>query len=284
MISVALLVATEAIALVPTVILLGSFLVPVAAVVFYVEHDVGAALPPRAVVDAFLIGGLLGVFGAVSLEAVLLQAAPLQFLSVGLIEEFAKLVGLVVVARRLPRYTPRDGVVLGAAVGFGFAALESSGYAFAAMLTQRGLSIADLVQAEVIRGLLAPVGHGLWTAIMGGVLFRAARGAGRLRLTWAVAAAYLLVAVLHGLWDAMGGLAVLITFVLTATPAQRLAVETGRLGRVRPTEVQTITYMLLYWGGLAIISAAGLLWLRRLWRRGDTAGPAAQPHLQAQAA
>jgi RsiW-degrading membrane proteinase PrsW (M82 family) len=272
--SVALLVATEAITLVPTVILLGSFLVPVTAVVFYFEHDLSPRLRPRTVMDAFLVGGLLGVFGAVSLEALLLPAGPLQFLGAGLIEELAKLVGLVVVARRLARYTVRDGVVLGAAVGFGFGALESSGYAFAALLTQQGLSVPDLVQTEVLRGVLAPVGHGLWTGIIGGVLFGAARAAGRLRLTWGVGGAYLAVAVLHGLWDAMGGLAVFLTVALTGTPAQRLAVETGRLARLRPTELQTVLYYLVFWGGLVVISAIGLLWVRRLWRRDGPPVPA----------
>ncbi|HEX2066056.1 MAG TPA: PrsW family intramembrane metalloprotease [Candidatus Thermoplasmatota archaeon] len=280
LVAVALLVFTESIVLLPTVILLGSFLVPVAAVVFYAEHDVSPALRPRTVVDAFVVGGLLGVFGAVALEAVLLPSAPLQVLGVGLIEELAKLVGLAVVARRLARYTARDGVVLGAAVGFGFAALESSGYAFAALLTQQGLSVPDLVQTEVLRGLLAPLGHGLWTGVAGGVLFAAAGAAGRLRLTRAVAGAYLGVAVLHALWDAMGGLAVFLTLLLTATPAQRLAVETGRLARLQPTELQTALYYLLYWGGLAAVSAVGLLWLRRVWRHDDPTPASMQAHPQ----
>jgi RsiW-degrading membrane proteinase PrsW (M82 family) len=45
---------------------------------------------------------------------------------VGLIEEAVKLGALWLLAR----YTMRDGMVLGATVGFGFAALESAGYAF----------------------------------------------------------------------------------------------------------------------------------------------------------
>jgi hypothetical protein len=36
---------------------------------------------------------------------------------------------------------------------------------------------------EVLRGILAPVGHGLWTAILGGTLFAVAAGRGRLRLS-----------------------------------------------------------------------------------------------------
>ena len=266
--AVALLVGTQAVTLVPTVILLGSFLVPVTAVVFYFERTPGPALSAFTVASAFLLGGLLGVYGAVLLEALFVQPGVLQYLGVGLIEELAKLVALAIVARHLSRYTTRDGIVLGAAVGFGFAALESSGYAFAAALSGDGLSVSDLVQTEVLRGLLAPVGHGLWTAIVGGALFHAASAKGHLRLTGGVVLAYLLASLLHGLWDSMGDLAVYLAFELTASPAQRLAVATGRGGRVRPTQVQTLFYLALYWGGLLLVSAAGLVWLRRAWRRG----------------
>jgi protease PrsW len=53
--------------------------------------------------------------------------------------------------------------------------------------------------------VLTLVGHGVWTAILGGVLFRATAPAGRLRLTGALVGWYLLVALLHGLWDASRG-------------------------------------------------------------------------------
>ena len=42
----------------------------------------------------------------------------------------------------------------GATVGFGFAAFESAGYAFTALFTERGLSLLDLVQTELLRGVL----------------------------------------------------------------------------------------------------------------------------------
>ena len=90
-------------------------------------------------------------------------------------------------ARRLPRYTMRDGIVLGATVGFGFAAFESAGYAFNALFTNNGLSLINVVETEVLRGILTPVGHGLWTAILGGALFGVAARRGRLRLTGLVA-------------------------------------------------------------------------------------------------
>ncbi len=46
-------------------------------------------------------------------------------LEVGLIEEFVKAVLIVFVAWGIRRFHTRDGMVLGAAVGFGFAALET---------------------------------------------------------------------------------------------------------------------------------------------------------------
>jgi len=51
-----------------------------------------------------------------------------------------------------------------------------------------------------VRGALAPFGHGVWTAILGAVLFRQS-GPRHFRLTLSVGLAYLLVALLHGLWD-----------------------------------------------------------------------------------
>jgi RsiW-degrading membrane proteinase PrsW (M82 family) len=268
LVAVALLVTTEAVNLIPTVIMLGSFLVPVTAVVFYMDHDPSPVMQPQTVVNAFLVGGLLGVYGALALEALFVDSGPLRFFWVGFIEEGAKLLALVVVARGLPRYQTRDGVVLGAAVGFGFAALESSGYAFAASLTKQGLSIGDLLMTEVLRALLAPVGHGLWTGIVGGALFRAAGPVGHLRLTWGVVGAYLFASVLHGLWDSMNGLAVIFTLLFTATPAQRLALRSGGGFQVSPDQVQTVLYLLFYWGGLLVVSVVGLLRLRALWRLG----------------
>src|SRR6266545_3597946 len=157
--------------LVPTIILLGSFLVPVAFVTYAFGHA-DEVVTAQRIFAAFVYGGVLG---ASILEGALLrQPSGPAYLGVGLIEEAVKLAALWLLARRLGRYTMRDGIVLGAAVGFGFAAFESAGYAFNALFTSSGLSLLNLVETEVLRGILAPVGHGLWTAILGGALFAAA--------------------------------------------------------------------------------------------------------------
>ncbi|MGI9097418.1 MAG: PrsW family glutamic-type intramembrane protease [Solirubrobacteraceae bacterium] len=58
--------------------------------------------------------------------------------------------------------------MLGVAVGFGFASFESSGYALVALFGPHGLELHNMISTVLERGLLAPVGHGLWTGIVGG--------------------------------------------------------------------------------------------------------------------
>ena len=268
--------ATSNANLVPTVILLGSFLVPVAFVTYAFGHA-DQVVTAQRIFTAFVYGGVLGVLGASVLEAAFLrQPSGPAYVGVGLIEEAAKLAALWLVARRLPRYTMRDGIVLGAAVGFGFAAFESAGYAFNALFTAGGPSLLNLVETEVLRGILTPVGHGLWTAILGGTLFGVAARRGRLRLSRAVLGSYVLVALLHGLWDASRGIAVWLTLLLTATPVQWALIELGRAPDVTSAQVHLFT--VLSWGLLALDALLGVMILRGRWRRATTRD---QPHTRA---
>jgi RsiW-degrading membrane proteinase PrsW (M82 family) len=185
---------TNNLILLPTVVLLGSFLVPV-----------------TGVVSAFILAGVLGALAASVLEFWLVYGPGLfGYLKVGLIEELVKGVLIVLFALGLRSYTTRDGMVLGATVGFGFAALESSGYALASLFVVQGqqlfLSLPSVVLNELVRGLLAPFGHGLWSAILGGVIFHVARN-GRLRPSLAILITYVGVALLHAAFDAFGGIA-----------------------------------------------------------------------------
>jgi RsiW-degrading membrane proteinase PrsW (M82 family) len=137
--SVVVTFATGNVNLVPTVILLGSFLVPVTFVVYAFQHHADQVVTTQRIFTAFVYGGVLGVLGASVLESAFLkQPSGLTYVGVGLVEEAVKLAALWLLAWRLPRYTMRDGIVLGAAVGLGFAALESAGYAFTALFTWMG--------------------------------------------------------------------------------------------------------------------------------------------------
>jgi protease PrsW len=186
----------------PTVALIGNFLVPVAYVTFFYERRHMSQVTLVSTARAFFYGGVLGVFAAALLEPVFITR--LTFLSafeIGLIEEFAKILGVLVVARHHRHDAEIDGILLGGAAGMGFAALESSGYVFTAFI-QSGGSLSDLVVVTLLRGLLSPVGHGTWTAILASVLFREGMP-GKFRINAAVIGAYVTVVVLHGLWDGL---------------------------------------------------------------------------------
>jgi RsiW-degrading membrane proteinase PrsW (M82 family) len=218
--------------LLPTIVLIGSFLVPVTGVTWYLDHDSSPLLSPSRITAAFVIAGVVGALAASLLEFwFVLGPGPIGMFKVGLIEEFVKGAGIVLFALGIRSFTTRDGMVLGATVGFGFAALESSGYALVSLFVVQGghlyLSLSSVVFTELIRGVLAPFGHGLWSAILGGVIFHGARDH-RLRPTWSILVAYLGVSLLHGAFDAFGSTA-----------------------------------------GYVIISIVGMVPLVYLWRRGD---------------
>jgi RsiW-degrading membrane proteinase PrsW (M82 family) len=262
--TVAVTFATGNANLIPTIILVGSFLFPVTFVTYAFEHA-DRVVTTQRIMTSFVYGGVLGVLGASVLEdAFLGQPSALAFFGVGLIEEAVKLAALWWLARRLPRYTMRDGMVLGAAVGFGFAAFESAGYAFNAMFTSGGVPLLNLIETEFLRGVLSPVGHGLWTAILGGALFAAARR-GRLRLSAAVVGWYLVVALLHALWDASQILAVWLTLLITNAPIHRLLSLIDRSAST--TQEQIHVFTVLNWGLMALVAVIGLVILRVRWRR-----------------
>jgi RsiW-degrading membrane proteinase PrsW (M82 family) len=235
--------------LVPTIILLGSFLVPFTVVLFVIERVTGT-VSTMQLVTAFFVGGILGVLGASLLESDLRQGA-LVYVVVGFVEEFVKGVLLVVVGWRVRPKTARQGALLGATVGAGFAAFESAGYAFNAAITARGIDLVSLLQTEVIRAILSPVGHVLWTAILGAVLFGASHGRPRFRWTWTVLVTYVVVSLLHGLYDSNGTISTLLAFVVTGTPLS--AAQNGTV----PTAIAGLAST-LYVVGLALVSAIGV--------------------------
>ncbi|MGW1625326.1 PrsW family intramembrane metalloprotease [Streptomyces sp. NPDC002172] len=257
--------ATRNTTLLPTLILLGSFLVPVVFVLWAYERH-GRDLGVSAILGCFLTGGTLGVLGASVMESYLVRPSWGMFVCVGLIEEAVKLGALVFALRRLPGIRGmRAGLVLGAAVGFGFAALESAGYAFNAAVSTEGIDLRALIETEILRGVLAPFGHGLWTAVAGGVLLSFRRPNGRFRVTAPVVSACLGVALLHALWDSTHGIAVwLVAHLADPGPARQLFAE-GYIPR--PSAAQEHLFAVFSVGLLVLVSLLGVAWVLSLARR-----------------
>jgi RsiW-degrading membrane proteinase PrsW (M82 family) len=129
----------------------------------------------------------------------------LPMVFVGLIEESAKLlipIVVLLVLRRRRRLSPSDGLVIGVASGMGFAALETMGYAFTALIQSNG-NIGDVEQTLFVRALTSPAAHPAWTGLTAGALFALAAAPSAKR--WLIFAATFAGAVaLHALWDTIG--------------------------------------------------------------------------------
>ena len=190
-------------------LIIGLVLFAVATIIMFWTQNLNL-YPTVILAIAFCIGGVLGVLGASVLESILLPTRTNQYqalgfvreMMVGLIEEGCKILVVVFFARRMQHTSAMDGLLLGGAVGMGFAALESTGYAFTTLLLNQN-HILTSISTTVLRGLLAPFGHGTWTAILGAVLFNQSSRNNRFRITIPLIGAYLFVSLLHALWDGL---------------------------------------------------------------------------------
>jgi RsiW-degrading membrane proteinase PrsW (M82 family) len=198
----AALLSTQDVLYVPSLLLIGAAVVPVTFTTFV------GALPRRTELSfaqlaaAAALGGVIGTVVAGSLEFETIRTlGSLPTLLIGLIEESAKLaVPAVLLAWRKPR--PLDGVVLGVAVGSGFAALETMGYAFGALVVSGG-HLGSVTQLLLVRSVAAPGGHAAWTGLACAALF-AIRGSRSRWLGWArFFIVFAGVIVLHATWDSM---------------------------------------------------------------------------------
>jgi protease PrsW len=212
------LVATSNPNYVPSVILLGAFLVPVTFLTYLYERmpDWEVPLPPLAI--CFLWGGVLGTVVAGTLEydvAKLLGFLPK--LGIGLIEESAKLI-VPLVFYFVGRYrSEAAGILLGVATAAGFAALETMGYGFVSLLSSKG-NLGVLDEVLLVRGLTSPAGHIAWTGLVCAVVWRERLRAGHAVLNWRILGAFSTAVILHALWDTFAS-------VRSATFVEFLSVE-----------------------------------------------------------
>ena len=214
--------------LLPSLILLGAAVVPTAFVTFIAGRRLVFGVGAGTVLLTALVGGVIGVVTAGVLEYNTLQRlGALPMLSVGLIEEAAKLIlpAAVLLFVRRDRH-PADGLLLGVACGAGFAVLETMGYAFVVLVQSQGnLEVVD--DLLFLRGILSPAAHMAWTGLAAAALWQAAAqrwhpaALGRFALTFVVVVA------LHTAWDLSGTTAAYV--VLSVISLALLGVTSHRL-------------------------------------------------------
>jgi protease PrsW len=253
--------------LAPTVILVGSFLVPVTMVAFALSRAGGKPLEAEAIVLGFVVAGCLGVVLSALVETYTLPSSAGTFLGVGLIEELTKGAVVVVVALLVVRSrSPRDGMILGATVGAGFAAFESAGYALMAAIGHSDdHPVRRIVETEAFRAMLAPFGHITWTALLGGALFAAASASGAFRARPLVAVTLVGVVALHAAWDAAYGGAIMVTNGFTGA-GWTLGWPNTQAWIGEPTGSTLIVFQTIYNVLVGLCAVLGTAWIVRRWR------------------
>mgnify|MGYP004531507233 CR=1 FL=1 len=189
----------------PAMIMLGAFAVPITVLIFFYEINIFRNIPFYKVVKYFLLGGALSLILAILFFSLDFNTDIRTYsgaLMVGVIEEVAKatIVAIFLFRSKKSNYI-LDGLLIGAAVGAGFAAFETAGY-----ILRYGLQGGNAVMLNTIkvRGFLAPGGHVAWAAIEGAALMYV-KGFEKLDKKHLNDRRFLLMClipiVLHGIWD-----------------------------------------------------------------------------------
>lgn len=191
------------------VLVIGAFAVPFTVLVLIFEFNVFRNISFYTVLKSLFLGGALSLIVTAILPSFWFQGitSVTDAFVAGGGEEVAKLLVVYWILKRNRAYPyVLNGLLIGAAVGAGFAIFETAGYGMVSFL--RGDDNAWVGKGSMfvlaLRNLLAPGGHVVWAAISGAGLLLAARREPlsavmfRRKPFWA---AFLVSVVLHVLWD-----------------------------------------------------------------------------------
>lgn len=156
--------------------LLPAFVVPLSVMLFYWEMNIPGNISIYEALLLTLLGGLLSLTVTGIVRIIFPGISEISFLAGPFPEELAKcLIVTIFLCRKKYNYG-LQGILIGGAVGVGFSAIESAGYALTAydMGVQNAMSgsmvIRSMINILVIRGGLAIGGHVVWAALYGGAL------------------------------------------------------------------------------------------------------------------
>ena len=204
----------------PGFIFMAALTIPFSVLIFFWEVNAPRNISFFIVLRTFLIGGAMALLSALFFYLFDHSTGSMTWtyaLVIGFIEEVAKLVvsAFFISRRKYPFIL--NGLLIGAAVGAGFAVFETSGYIFNYFLyylnvASRGgynaalqFAVGQSLNVAVVRGLTSLGGHVVWSAItcagfvaaMSETKSMSEAAFSKRTLTFLVAAM-----ILHALWDA----------------------------------------------------------------------------------
>ncbi len=213
---------------IPTLLMLGAVTFPLSFVVYTQESLKDRSITLNVLMLSALWGGTIGAVVAGSLEFDTLRSlGTLPMVMVAIIEESSKLILPIALVLWNKYSGEAAGLLIGVAVGMGFAALETMGYGFAQLMRSHG-NIGSVEALLLFRGLLSPAGHVAWTGLASAALWRM-RGSFSVRTVLHFIGTFVLVIAMHAIWDSLAS--VPIFTVLTVTSMLLVFRELKKLNR-----------------------------------------------------
>ena len=200
---------------IPGLILVGAFTVPLTTLIMFMELNAFRNISLYNIMRIFFIGGCASLVVTLFLFSTFLSPAEgnptfINACIIGFVEELAKAIVVYFIMKHLfdCKYI-LNALLIGTAVGAGFAAFESAGYAFIVLLN--GLAseyqvdaVGAMMDNIYMRGFMAPGGHITWAAISA-VALLLAKGRGSLESNiftqkqfWKI---FIIPVACHALWD-----------------------------------------------------------------------------------
>ena len=199
----------------PGLVFVGAMLGPIPVLMFYFEVNSPRNISLIKVLEMFFIGGCLSLVFTILIGTVIPGGTGelIPSMLTGLEEETGKALAVIFFIKRFKgRCYILNGLLIGGAIGAGFAVFETAGYILLSALdveagfftASLNVNLEQLIAVLIIRGVLAFGGHVAWAAVTGAAIVIAMNGQ---KFDWYVLGKgvfirlFLICIVLHGLWD-----------------------------------------------------------------------------------
>ncbi len=186
---------------IPGMIFMGALAVPFSVVVFFLEINVPRNVSFFEVIKVFFIGGAFSLLLTFFLGQIV-EIGKLDYwgaILVGIVEEIGKFAALLFFIRKTNTKYILNGLLIGAAVGAGFAVFETAGYAL--NMSQYYNQITDIL---FLRGVLAIGGHVAWAAVSGAAIMMVKKDqplSSKHVFSGKFLQLFIIPVILHAIWD-----------------------------------------------------------------------------------
>lgn len=153
----------------PAAIFIGALASPLSILIFLFEINAPRNINIMEVLLYFMLGGGASILFTMVLYNFISLDESLNLMDaakISLVEEIGKMLAVcaIMMLSKKIKYI-LNGMLIGGAVGSGFAAMESAGYGLESAI-ERG----DIQEITLVRGIVAPGGHVVWAAITGAAI------------------------------------------------------------------------------------------------------------------